>query len=127
MAELTLGTYELNARPLPAVCACCGAPVAVWKPQTFSWYRKWVIVTILAGLLVFVILAMVLTKRARMQVPLCEKHRNHFLSRVLLTWLGFAGIFVVVLLCAAVAGHHAAVWLAVPVYFVGWLVAAAIA
>ena len=85
------------------------------------------LVTIVAGVLVCAILAMVLTKRARMLVPLCDKHRNHFLSRALLTWLGFAGIFVVALLCAAIAGRHDEVWLALLVYFVAWLVAAAIA
>jgi hypothetical protein len=126
MADLTLSRYELHARPLPAVCACCGDPVvAVWKQKTFSWYPRWVFITILAGLLIFAIVAMVTTKKAAMAVPLCLKHKNHFLNRALLGWLGFAGILFVAFVCGTI--DNGAVWMLLPIYILAWIIVVAIA
>jgi hypothetical protein len=112
------------------VCACCGAPVAVWKQKTFSWYPKWTLVGLLGGVLVFAILAAVMTKRTSMAVPLCEQHRGHFWKRGLLLWLGFLGLFFLGFVCASIAGsghHREWVWFVLPIYFLVWIVAAAIA
>lgn len=130
--EFTLGMQELRMRPLPPVCMCCGRPATLWKPKTFAWYPPWVLATMAAGLLIFAIVAAVTTKRAPMNVPLCHDHRNHFLPRPLIGWLGALGFFVwiaiVISIIANLHGYHndgtiLALVLSIPGYLVAWIVA----
>ena len=126
MAELTLSRFELQTRHLAPVCACCGDPtVAAWKQKKFSWYPRWVFITLAAGLLIFAIVAMVTTKRAEMAIPLCERHKKHFFNRALLGWLGVAGLFGIIFLAAS--AHADIMLFAMPVYFIAWIVAMMIA
>jgi hypothetical protein len=69
---------------LPDVCLRCGAPATLHKSKTFSWHPPWVYVLLIAGLLPFAIVAIVLTKRRRVEAPLCEQHKHHWLIRQLL-------------------------------------------
>lgn len=128
MADVTLGIAELRMRPLPPVCMCCGAPATCTKPKTFAWYPKWIGVTVIAGFLIFAILAAVMTKRARVDVPFCEQHKGHFATRTMFGWFGFLGLIaLVVLMVMATSGpHHSSaldqLWLLVPVYILAWVV-----
>jgi small-conductance mechanosensitive channel len=133
MATTRLGRYEVERDALPDLCMRCGAPATIHKNRNFSWYPPWIAVTILAGLLVFFILAMVLTKRMKVSVPLCDKHRNHWLSRSLLVGLSFLLILGMVVgaivLSANVQNDTVSLiaWLTVAVAFVSWLIVAVIA
>jgi hypothetical protein len=94
MAQLRLGRYEAEEGELPSVCMRCGAPATATKSKQFSWHPQWVLVLILAGLLPWAIVALILTKRMRVRVPLCQKHKNHWLWRGWVIYGGLAAIFV---------------------------------
>jgi hypothetical protein len=103
MATLRLGARPWDDAEMPDVCMRCGAPAAVRKDKTFSWYPGWVYVLLLVNLIVFAIVAMVLTKKKRVEVPLCEAHRNHWLWRQLIiagglvAFLGLGFVTVIVM------------------------------
>ena len=92
MATVRLRGHVSEEGDLPDVCMRCGAPAAVYKDKSFSWFPGWIYILILAGLLVFLILAVVLTKYRRVCVPLCERHKNHWLNRQLGLLLSFLGL-----------------------------------
>jgi hypothetical protein len=62
---------------LPELCVKCGAP-ASGKPltKTFSWHSAGYYFLIFIGLIVYVIVALVVQKKARIDVPFCEAHRS---------------------------------------------------
>lgn len=92
MATAHLGRYEVERDRLPAVCMRCGEPATVRKRKGFAWHPPWVIVLIFVAVLVYIIVAAILTKRMTVQAPLCDKHRNHWLGRALIIWLSLAGL-----------------------------------
>jgi hypothetical protein len=96
MAQVQLDLQEANGH-LPQICMRCGKEASVTKTRDMSWCPPWVAVLILAGLLPYAIVAMILTKRARVQVPLCEDHKWHWINRNLIIWGGLlvAGALVV--------------------------------
>jgi hypothetical protein len=89
---------------LPDVCIVCGDVARESTRQTFRWCPEWVIVLILAGVLVWVIVAMILTKTMVVYAPVCEAHRGHWFKRTLLNWLlVLGGIAAIVLGFVALA------------------------
>jgi hypothetical protein len=60
---------------LPPVCVRCGAPAREkpWK-RSFYWHEPALYLTILLGVLVYVIIAVVVRKRIDLDVPMCEAH-----------------------------------------------------
>jgi hypothetical protein len=93
MANVRLSDYDLDT--LPDVCMKCGATATVRKSKMFSWHPPWVFVLLLIGLLPFIIVALIMTKRKTVEVPFCEAHKNHWLWRTLVIVLSFVGIAVV--------------------------------
>src|SRR5262245_51584716 len=88
MATVRLARYEVEERLLPPVCMKCGAPATSPQRKSFSWYPPWVNILILAGVLPFVIVAAVLTKRIIIHAPFCDEHRHHWTWRSWFVWLG---------------------------------------
>jgi hypothetical protein len=84
MATIRLRKYELRKYGLPPVCLRCGAPTGEPRHRTFSWSPPWVAILIICGLLPYLIVALILTKKMRMPVPLCRKHRWHWTGRHLI-------------------------------------------
>jgi hypothetical protein len=84
MAELFLETDGGYGLDLPDVCMKCGAPATVRKSKTFSWCPPWVYLLLLCNLIVFAVVALIVTKRRRLEVPLCAEHKNHWMWRQLL-------------------------------------------
>jgi hypothetical protein len=78
---------------LPLVCMKCGAEATVVRKRQFSWYPPWIWVLFLLSVWPFIIVALILTKRATVEIPFCDKHKNHFLWRLL---AGGAGVAVLV-------------------------------
>jgi hypothetical protein len=95
MPSVRIDFEDLDADALPDLCMCCGAPAVTRKPRTFAWQPPWIAVLILVGCLPYVIVALLLTKRRRMDVPLCERHQGHWAWRL---WTGLIGFGVVLLL-----------------------------
>jgi hypothetical protein len=102
MARVRLRLEEAREGDLPAVCMRCGAEATLAKDKSFSWYPPWISTLLVVGILCFsplivvaVILMLTMSKRARVRVPLCEQHQNHWLWR---SWFVFGGLLVFVLL-----------------------------
>ncbi len=81
MARVILHDPDRSGYDLPDLCMKCGAPAMVYKAKTFTWHPGWINVLIVCGLLPFVFVAIMLTRRLTVCVPLCEAHRNHWLWR----------------------------------------------
>jgi len=84
MAEIRLRLREA-AGDLPDVCMCCGQASTIVKSKNMSWCPSWVGILILGGLLPYLIVAMILTKRMTVQVPLCDQHKGHWFKRTMWT------------------------------------------
>jgi hypothetical protein len=76
-----------ECRDLPPVCMVCGAEAAATSRQTFRWHPPWVIVLILVSVPIWIIVALILTKKMTVYAPVCEQHRNYWLRRKLIAWL----------------------------------------
>src|SRR5438128_1659851 len=88
MAEIRLRLRDADG-DLPPVCMCCGDAATVTKARKMSWFPSWVYVLVLVNLIICAVVAMILTKRARVQAPLCDKHQGHWFYRSLVIWLSF--------------------------------------
>ncbi|MHB8879629.1 MAG: hypothetical protein ACYC8T_38560 [Myxococcaceae bacterium] len=74
MAQIVVPDNELNSFDLPRVCIITGATQnVVFKKVKFSWYPRWVGVTVLINVLVAAVLAAVLTKRVQGELPFLEE------------------------------------------------------
>ena len=87
MAEIQLRQSETDRDRLPDVCMVCGQPATDQINRTFSWYPPWVTLTFLIAWPLFLVLMLVMTKRMRVEVPICEKHRGYWWKRQMLMWL----------------------------------------
>jgi hypothetical protein len=94
MAKVYLRSdYGHEIVDLPPVCMACGAPATVRKRKLFSWQPQWVPVLILVGVLPYVIVSLVLTKRQRVATPLCERHASYWWLFPTLLTLSFFALF----------------------------------
>jgi hypothetical protein len=93
MPKVWLDRDEAEYGDLPSVCMRCGDEATVTKDRNFSWYPQWVIVLLLAGLLPFLIVALLMTKRMRLMAPMCDRHAGHWLRFRLFAFGGLVGIF----------------------------------
>jgi hypothetical protein len=135
MARLRLKRWEIEDYDLPPVCAKCGQPAEVHPKKTFSWHPPWVIVLILAGLLIYVIVAVILTKRMTVPLPFCERHRNYWRNRSIFIYGGLLGLLLLAVIGVIIAsaldprGQDTSLGLVCVgsgVLFLVWLIAAAI-
>lgn len=64
---------------LPPFCIKCGRPAdAKLLRRRFSWHPSWVYIFVLIALLVYAILAAVLSKKTILHLPLCEAHYDKY-------------------------------------------------
>jgi hypothetical protein len=91
MATVRIYREERGGEDFPRLCLKCGAEADSDVTNTFTWVPSWVIVIILAGLLPWLIVASLLRKSMRVTVPMCGRHRGHWLNRRLYLWLGLLG------------------------------------
>jgi hypothetical protein len=73
---------------LPPPCVKCGAP-ANGKPvnKNFSWHHPALYLLILAGVLIYAIVAAIVRKSMRLSVPLCAHHAQRRSMAVTLAWV----------------------------------------
>jgi hypothetical protein len=73
---------------LPGPCVKCGAP-AHGKPvdKIFSWHHPALYLLILAGVLIYLIVAVIVRKSMRLKVPLCARHAQRRGIAVTLAWV----------------------------------------
>lgn len=87
MAKIRLEKWQTSRDRLPDVCMVCGEPASDHVRKNFSWHPPWVIVTIVAGLVIYAVLALVLTKRMAVDMPICDRHRGYWWKRSVLMFL----------------------------------------
>jgi hypothetical protein len=80
---------------LPPQCIKCGAP-ADGQPlkRKLSWHSSWVYALILVNLIIYIIVAAVISQRATILVGVCAKHRARRRTHMLIAWLLFFGSIV---------------------------------
>ncbi|MGL6075901.1 MAG: hypothetical protein ACRC8S_17225 [Fimbriiglobus sp.] len=79
MAKVILDIEECRPGILPPVCVKCGEHADETKAVHYSWQPDWIGFCFLfgaAGILPFIILSMVLKKRAIIHWPVCHEHNN---------------------------------------------------
>ena len=126
MARLKLHRYETERDSLPELCMACGQPATAHIRRTFSWFPPWLYVLFVPALLIFYIVAMVLTKRMTVEVPVCDRHKGYWWKRTLLMFLPLLAICALTVVLAAVleevhqgSGGYACVGTAA--MFIGWV------
>jgi hypothetical protein len=141
MPSVRLRREDARSGNLPRVCMVCGDRAEGFQSKTMSWYPGWVFILLLAGLLPFIIVALIVQKKMRVQAPFCPQHERHWSGRTLAVILSFVGLIVVgigaVVLMAAlrepgprVPGRDDAmggyVCMAMAAGLIGWLILVAI-
>jgi hypothetical protein len=66
-----------------------------------SWFPRWIYWLFLVHFLVLVIVALIMTKRARLQAPLCERHQWHWVLRQ--GFIGFSFLALIIFYAGLVA------------------------
>ena len=92
MPTVTIHLGEARADDLPPLCMVCGDHADLHKSRTFSWRPGWTPLLIPLLLFPYLIVSLILTKRGRVEVPLCRAHTWHWAWRAWATVLGFAGL-----------------------------------
>lgn len=95
-------------------CVRCGEPTHKLQRLKLSWHEPAWVLLVLASPLVYVIVALAISKRAQLEVGLCERHARR---RARTTAVGWGGVL----------GGFAAFLLAIPAESVGLVLAGALA
>ena len=73
---------------LPDRCVKCNAPVNGAKlPRNIYWHHPGLFLLIFLNLLIYVIVALIVRKRAKISVGICEKHRSIRMKAIAAAWL----------------------------------------
>jgi hypothetical protein len=74
---------------MPDACIKCGAKPATYLRKTLSWHHPAIYLTILIGVLIYLIVAMVVRKRAEVKVPVCAQCNARRKRNIAIGWLSF--------------------------------------
>ena len=73
----------------PARCVKCNGPAVSPQPdRNIYWHSQWLYLLILAGVLVYAVVALVVRKRATVAPGLCAAHRSARRRWIALAWAG---------------------------------------
>jgi len=73
--------------PLPYRCVKCNSPTQNTLKRNLRWHHPALYVLIFGGVLLYAILAMVLSKTATIHVGLCETHAASRKRDIIVTWV----------------------------------------
>jgi hypothetical protein len=80
---------------LPPTCIKCGAPGdGVPMKRKLTWHPWWVYLLILANLIIYIIVAAIVSSRATVYVGVCARHRAKRRTHLAIAWLLFLGALV---------------------------------
>ncbi|MEP6706292.1 MAG: hypothetical protein ABJC05_02165 [Pyrinomonadaceae bacterium] len=83
---------------LPPRCVKCNSPTDGSLRRKLSWHHPALYLLLLVGILIYVIIAAILSKRATVDIGLCAGHRRKRRNGMILGWLMFVGgIFVAII------------------------------
>jgi hypothetical protein len=84
--------------PLPDICLLSNQPAERRLKKKLQWHHPAIALSILAGVLIYVVLAMILTKRATIQMPLTQDWYDRRQRRLMFAWgVGLACIALMVI------------------------------
>ena len=90
---------------LPDRCVKCNSPASGYgKRLRLAWHSPLAFLALLGGLLPYIIVALILTKRLTVYVGVCPRHRRRRWAGIVAGWLGFILGF---LLCVVGASARA--------------------
>ena len=94
---------------LPDYCIKCGVPAnGAHLRKKLSWHHPALALLVLAGILVYLIVALVVRKSAIIDIILCEEHLRRHRTAVIVSWLVFlTGVAFIVLAIAEESGGSA--------------------
>lgn len=73
---------------LPDRCVRCNAPAnGIRLKRDLSWHHPAIYLIILAGLLIYVIVALIVRKTAKIEVGICKRHRSRRRIGIAVAWL----------------------------------------
>lgn len=72
---------------MPDCCVVCGAHGTHRRRKSCSWHEPWIILTVFAGPLVYVILAIALSKRGSLEFAYCDKHWRRRKIHIAAAWI----------------------------------------
>ena len=110
---------------LPSRCIKSNQPATGWLKRNLAWHHPAVFLAILAGLLIYIILALILTKRATIHVGLTDEWFARRRNAIIVAW-GLVLLSIVMFIggIAAVDQTELAPWLifgSIVLFFVGAL------
>lgn len=94
---------------LPNRCVKCnGAADAPPLTKNMQWYPPWTYLLLLLGVLPFILIALVMGKKASVTLPLCTVHRKQRSTAIAIGWLGsMGGLFLLFLAASMESGFLA--------------------
>ena len=80
---------------LPDRCVKCNKPATGYRlKRNLTWHTPWLYLLFIAAWLIYLIVAAIVSKKARIQIGLCEEHRGIRQRDIIITWiLVLSGIF----------------------------------
>jgi hypothetical protein len=89
------GKYLVTTRngPMPDVCIKCGGVPVTHLRKTLTWHHPAIYLTLLLcniGVLVYIIVALLVRKKAKVQVPVCAACSARRKRNLAIGWLSFA-------------------------------------
>ncbi|HYX71090.1 MAG TPA: zinc ribbon domain-containing protein [Terriglobales bacterium] len=64
--------------PLPPNCVKCGRPTQDTMNKTFGWHNPVLYLIVLISPIIYVIVALIVRKTCKLNVPVCEEHRSSY-------------------------------------------------
>jgi len=90
---------------LPPNCIICGAPGdRQLMKRKLTWHPWWVYLVILANLIIYIIVAAIISSRATIYVGVCARHRARRRLHMMIAWLLFIGSIVALITAANLGG-----------------------
>ncbi|NHZ65631.1 hypothetical protein [Massilia genomosp. 1] len=82
---------------LPHRCIKCNAPAEMDKPRMFTWHPAGWYLFFLINFLIYIVVAALVQKKARLSIGLCEQHRarrrNYKIAACVAVGVGSAALF----------------------------------
>lgn len=98
MATVRIRRGEAERDLFPPICALTGVPTEAVKKKNFAWTPGWTKILILGGLLPYVVISLILTKRMVVRLPMREGKHGHWMVRQAFLLVGV--LFAIQLACA---------------------------
>lgn len=106
---------------LPYRCVKTNEPAETLLRRKLSWHSPLVFLSIFAGLLIYVVLALVIRKQADIRVPITYRIANRRLWAIAAGWLSaLGGLTVIILACILLSDSQDPLWRnALPIIMIG--------